>query len=147
MKDDKRIPAVFLSLIKGRGGTIVGFEAKPENDRGRCWCTSVLRGLNKCTFTANIQTGTDYIIIENEIVDAGRLFWRILPEILFELKIAIREMHIKSNLEPYLTKRLGGTDGLPYFDGFKIINKELIIQEADAGLNEAIRKTSTISHH
>lgn len=129
MENDKRIPMVFLSLIKGGSGTIVGFEAKPENDRGHCWCTSILRGLNGCAFTANIQTGKNFIIIENEIIDAGRLFWQILPETLFELKMAIHEMHIKANLKPYLTQRLGGTDELPYFDGFKIINQQLVIQE------------------
>ncbi|UMX47848.1 MAG: hypothetical protein L7H18_05425 [Candidatus Nealsonbacteria bacterium DGGOD1a] len=65
MEDDPRIPKVFLSLIKSRGGTIIGFEAKPENDRGHCWCTRVLHGLNRCAFTANIQTGANYIITLN----------------------------------------------------------------------------------
>lgn len=130
-KNDSRTPMVYLSLIRVVGGKIVGFEVKPENDRGHCWCTSLLWGLNGCAFTANIQTGINYIIIENEMVDAGRLFWSILPESLRELKISIREMHINANLAPYLIQRLGGNDDVPFFDGFKVINRDLVEKVVD----------------
>lgn|GEM_PF-2029272 len=136
MKRDTRFPQVFLSLVKNHEGKVAGFQVKPENDLGHCWCTNLLQGLRGCTFTANILTGSDSIIIENEIVDAGRLSWIIAStNDMQELKDAIHPIHVKGEVGPYLVSRLGGDDDLPYFDGFAIVNKEMvkILAEPDDG--------------
>lgn len=119
-----RAPKVFLSLISSEG-RIVGFEVKPEpdSDYAHCWCASLLRGLSFCHFTANIQTGANSIIIDNEIVDGGKLSWPITR--MEELKNAVRKMRM-GDISHYLISRRGGSNDLPYFDGFTIVNRDMV---------------------
>ena len=124
---------------------IIGFKVIPRNDRGHCWCSTLLRGLYGAGFGANIQTGENYIIVENEMVDAGRLYWPLSNDILESLRATIQPLQIKGDLAPYIKRKLGGDKEFPDYDGFALINKSWFLElakivKAELGLDEALRR-------